>query len=69
LRPIGTFCGLFGIFSRFGMLQLEKSGNPDVPLRLKNRPIYFSFGWSLVTSRWRDFFLNYPKVITDVKEE
>jgi hypothetical protein len=26
--PFGTFCGLLGTFSRFGMLNQEKSGNP-----------------------------------------
>jgi hypothetical protein len=26
--PFGMFCGQFGIFSRFGMLCQEKSGNP-----------------------------------------
>jgi hypothetical protein len=29
LRPLGIFYGYFMIFSSFGMLYGEKSGNPD----------------------------------------
>jgi hypothetical protein len=32
-------CGHFGIFSRFGMLYKEKSGNPAAPSRARNRAL------------------------------
>jgi hypothetical protein len=29
VRPFGIFCGIWCIFPRFGILDQEKSGNPD----------------------------------------
>jgi hypothetical protein len=32
----GTFCGFWYIFSRFGMLNGEKSGNPGQDMKMMN---------------------------------
>jgi hypothetical protein len=37
LWPFGIFCGNWYIFPRFGILDQEKSGNPDVPFMFWGR--------------------------------
>jgi hypothetical protein len=65
LLPIGKFlghlvyfAGIWYIFSRFGMLYQEKSGNPDAAIRMRlNRSYLFLRQRWLRSDQWLDHLL------------